>query len=163
MDSLEALIDKASLLCGSQNALATYLGETSSNISKVRHGKRPMPAHQIERLAKLLDMEAADVWLIAQDARNPFKASAPGALASLLAACLIGVLSLAPVEKSFAGSTSYSDQKLTARTLYRQASTPIDRTEGVQPQQRVIDAGRRQGLWPVAWVTCVAVPPGVTG
>lgn len=71
--SLEWVIDKASEVCGGQNALARRIGVEHTVMSKYRGGKRSVPDHVIEKLAEVAGMKAADVWLLAQDARNPFR------------------------------------------------------------------------------------------
>lgn len=77
--SLAQVIDKAAKVCGSQNALAERVGATSSQMAQFRQGKRSIPNHIIERIAEVADMNAADVWLLAKDARNPFKGETGGA------------------------------------------------------------------------------------
>lgn len=71
--SLAWVIDKAAKICGSQNALAEQVGATSSRMAQFKQGKRSVPDHVIEKLAEVAGMKAADVWLLAQDARNPFR------------------------------------------------------------------------------------------
>lgn len=71
--SLEWVIDKAAKVCGSQNELAKRVGATSSRMAQFKQGKRSVPDHVIERLAEVAGMKPADVWLLAQDARNPFR------------------------------------------------------------------------------------------
>lgn len=81
--SFEWVIDKAREMCGSQNELAKKIGVASGTMSEYRNGKRSVPDHVIERLAEVAGMKAADVWLLAQDARNPFKEERRGVAAGL--------------------------------------------------------------------------------
>lgn len=92
MQSLIHVIDKAADLCGGQNALARRLGTTSGSMSDWKSGKRSIPDHQIQAIAQLVGIEPADLWLIAQQARNPFKVSAHALLSALLAAFVAAIL-----------------------------------------------------------------------
>ena len=65
-------IDKAAELCGGQNRLADRLGTTSGAMSAARSGKRSLSKPQIDMLAKLLKVAPGELWLIAQDYRNPY-------------------------------------------------------------------------------------------
>jgi plasmid maintenance system antidote protein VapI len=67
------VLDNASKMCGGQNALARQIGVTSSNMAKYRGGKRSVPDEVVRKLAEVVGENPADVWLLAQDARNPFK------------------------------------------------------------------------------------------
>ena len=82
--SLAQVIDKAAKTCGSQNALAERVGATSSQMAQFKQGKRSIPDHIIERIAEVAGMNAADLWILAKEARNPFrgKAAAAGEAAS---------------------------------------------------------------------------------
>ena len=82
--SLAQVIDKAAKVCGSQNALAERVGATSSQMAQFKQGKRSIPDHIIERIAEVAGMNAADLWILAKEARNPFrgKAAAAGEAAS---------------------------------------------------------------------------------
>lgn len=71
--SFEWVIDKAKEMCGSQNDLAKAIGIASGTMSEYRNGKRSVPDHVIEKLAEVAGMKAADVWILAQEARNPFR------------------------------------------------------------------------------------------
>ena len=95
-NSLEQAIDRGSELCGGQNRLAARLGMAGSWLSSVRHGRKPFTDAQIEALAVLLDTEAADLWLLAQEHRNPFRQSAAGALAAWFLMVLAVILSGTP-------------------------------------------------------------------
>lgn len=83
MQSLERVIDKGAEICGGQNALARFLGIEKANLSAMRAGKRPIPDAKLEKLAKLVGIDPAQVWLIAQDARNPFRTKAAAVAAAL--------------------------------------------------------------------------------
>lgn len=67
------VVDKAAQMCGSLNALARQIEVDSGDMSKYRAGKRSVPVPVIERLAEVAGEDAADVWLLAQDARNPLR------------------------------------------------------------------------------------------
>lgn len=108
MDTLECVIAKASEMCGSQNELGRRIGISSANLTSMKKGRQPMPKEKVAAVAAVVDMPAADLWLIAQDARNPFKASAPGVLSVMVSAVLAGVLSLTPFSESRAATGTYS-------------------------------------------------------
>jgi plasmid maintenance system antidote protein VapI len=69
----KSLIDKAAKLCGSQNALARRLGVSQGSMSEYGSGKRSVPDEVIRRLAEISGENPADLWVMAQDARNPFR------------------------------------------------------------------------------------------
>jgi hypothetical protein len=110
MDTLEQVIDRAAELCGSQNELGRRIGLSSSNLAQAKLGKKPLPKEKVAAIAAVVNMEPGVLWLIAQDARNPFKHSAPGALAGLVAAVLAGVLSLFPAAETRAATGTYNAQ-----------------------------------------------------
>lgn len=68
-----AVLDKAAEKCGGQNALARRLGVEHSVMAKYRGGKRSVPDEVIRQLAELSGENPADLWVMAQDARNPFR------------------------------------------------------------------------------------------
>lgn len=72
-ESFDRVIDKAAEICGGQNALARKLDVDQSAMAKYRAGKRSVPDHVIAKIAEVAGMKSADVWLIAQEARNPFR------------------------------------------------------------------------------------------
>lgn len=84
MHRIQTLIDKASKVCGSQNALAAHLGIESGNLSRAKHGKRPFTREQIEALSVLVNEDAGDVWELQEIAnmarRNPFRTTFSDAL-----------------------------------------------------------------------------------
>jgi len=92
-DSLKQAIDKGAEMCGGQNALARYLHMPASNLSAARNGRKAIPKPQLLKLADLIGTDAADLWLLAQEYRNPFRESAAGALAAWLVAVLAVILS----------------------------------------------------------------------
>lgn len=53
-DAWQTLIDRAAKQCGTQSALAEKLGTSRQELSNAKHGRRAMPAEQIQRLAELL-------------------------------------------------------------------------------------------------------------
>lgn len=67
------VIDKAAQMCGGLNALARQIDVDSGHMSQYRAGKRSVPVPVIERLAEVAGEDAADVWLLAQEARNPLR------------------------------------------------------------------------------------------
>lgn len=67
------VLDSAAEKCGSQNALARRLGVEHSVMAKYRGGKRSVPDEVIRRLAEISGKNPADLWVMAQDARNPFR------------------------------------------------------------------------------------------
>lgn len=71
--SFDQVIDEAAKVCGGQNALARRIEADASAVAKYRAGKRSVPDHVIEKIAEIAGMNAADVWLLAQEARNPFR------------------------------------------------------------------------------------------
>lgn len=93
--SLEQVIDAAAEVCGGQNALARRLGMPSGNLSAARAGKRPFPAAKCIEVATLLGIDAATVWQLAQERKNPFRQSATAALAGYLIAIMAVVLAFA--------------------------------------------------------------------
>lgn len=72
----KSLIDKEAKLCGSQNALARRLGVSQGSMSEYGSGKRSVPDEVIRRLAEISGENPADLWVMAQDARNPFRQEA---------------------------------------------------------------------------------------
>ena len=70
------VIDSAAEKCGGQNALARRLGVEHSVMAKYRGGKRSVPDEVIRRLAEISGKNPADLWVMAQDARNPFRQEA---------------------------------------------------------------------------------------
>lgn len=95
MDTWKNLIDRAAVLCGSQNQLAVAIGSTSSNLAGAKTGQRPLTTEQIQRLAHILRMSPADVWLIAQDARNPFRSKSSRVAEGVLQMVMAVILSAA--------------------------------------------------------------------
>ena len=69
----KGLIDIAAEKCGGQNSLARRLGISSGNLSAAKIGIRPLAKEHIQELATILEEEPAQIWLAAQDARNPFR------------------------------------------------------------------------------------------
>lgn len=67
------VLDSAAEKCGGQNALARRLGVEHSVMAKYRGGKRSVPDEVIRRLAEISGKNPADLWVMAQDARNPFR------------------------------------------------------------------------------------------
>lgn len=57
-----------------------------------------MSKEQIQALAEIVGMEPADLWLIAQQARNPFRVSANALLSALLAAFVSAMLAGTPLD-----------------------------------------------------------------
>ena len=92
MESLQALIDKGAKLCGSQNALAKYLGTTSGNLSTAKNGKDTLSADKLLALAKLIQADPAELWELQEIAnlprRNPFRNALSAALSLFLAVVL---------------------------------------------------------------------------
>ena len=86
--SLVNVIDKAAKLCGSQNKLAAQIGTYSGALAAAKFGHRPITTAQLEALAQIVGMDPAELWLIAQDARNPFRVSRPGELVAYVCAIL---------------------------------------------------------------------------
>lgn len=76
MESLKALIDKGSELCGGQNALARKIGVSSTHMSKARLGKQPLSHLKLSKLADLVGHDLANLWELQEIAnlprRNPY-------------------------------------------------------------------------------------------
>lgn len=93
MDSLIRVIDKAAEICGGKNELARRIGMTPGNLSAAKTGKKALPAEHVAAIAQIVNIPAAELWLIAQDARNPFRArelAGIGIAAVILSACFSG-------------------------------------------------------------------------
>lgn len=95
--SFKEAIDAAAEICGGQNALARSIGYAPNALTEAKAGRRPLPKEKIEAVARILNMDPADLWKLSElanlDRRNPFRVSAPGALASYFAASLCVILS----------------------------------------------------------------------
>lgn len=74
--SFSRVIDEAAEVCGGQNALARRVGADASAMAKYRAGKISVPDHVIVQIAEIVGMNAADVWILAKEARNPFRGQA---------------------------------------------------------------------------------------
>lgn len=83
MQRWEILIDAASKTCGSQNKLAATLGITGPNMSQARNGRRRLTTDQVARMAEIVGVPAAEVWLAQEDYRNPFRVIETAAVAIL--------------------------------------------------------------------------------
>lgn len=94
MQTLENVIDKGAHICGGQNELARRLGMTSGNLSAAKAGKRPIPDDKVAALAQIVGMKTDELWLIAQDARNPFR----HAIAACIAGAMCVILSVGPTD-----------------------------------------------------------------
>lgn len=77
--SFSRVIDDAAEVCGGQNALARRVGADASAMAKYRAGKISVPDYVIEQIAEIVGMNAADVWILAKEARNPFRGQAAAA------------------------------------------------------------------------------------
>lgn len=95
MEQWQLLIDRAASLCGSQNKLAARLNLTSANMSSARNCRRRLSTDQLEALAEILRTDPAEIWLAQEAARNPFRQSAAGALATVLIAIVSMALAFA--------------------------------------------------------------------
>lgn len=119
--SFEWVIDKAKEMCGSQNDLAKAIGIASGTMSEYRNGKRSVPDHVIEKLAEVAGMKAADVWLLAQDARNPFRPESKVAT-TRNEGCQVGLNSsdfpLRTLGKIFAVLRVYNPSRFARRTSF---------------------------------------------
>ncbi|MEY4910307.1 MAG: putative antitoxin of bacterial toxin-antitoxin system, YdaS/YdaT [Pseudomonadota bacterium] len=67
------VLDSAAEKCGGQNALARRLEVRNGTMSEYRSGKRSVPDEVIRQIAEISGEKPEDLWLMAQDARNPFR------------------------------------------------------------------------------------------
>ena len=88
MVSMKTLIDGASKRCGSQNALAEFVGISSGKMSLARSGKRPLSAAHLQTLADLIEYDPALLWEFQEIAnmprRNPFASKIKSGVSSVL-------------------------------------------------------------------------------
>nr|WP_316639173.1 helix-turn-helix domain-containing protein [uncultured Roseateles sp.] len=103
MNTWKARIDRASEMCGGQNALARRLGIAGGNLSAARAGTKPLAKDHIAVIAEILGEDPAELWLVAQDARNPFRHAIA---ASIALAFTVIVTALFPAD-SYAQSKAY--------------------------------------------------------
>lgn len=94
MTDWKTSIDRAAEICGGQNALARRLGITSGNLSATKTGVRPLAKEHIQELARILGVDPAELWLLGQDARNPFR----HAIAACIAGLIFGILSFVHID-----------------------------------------------------------------
>lgn len=73
MESLDRVIDNAAKMCGGQNVLARRIGVSPGRLSNAKAGREPLSVDAIAALAAEVHMAPAELWLIAQDRRNPFR------------------------------------------------------------------------------------------
>ena len=85
MEQWVSLIDKAAKLSGSQTALAERMGMVRTQISDAKHGRLKLNPERIAKLAEIVGIPAAEVWLAQEDYRNPFRVVETAAVAILAA------------------------------------------------------------------------------
>lgn len=107
MQTWETLIDKGSLICGGQNALARRIGAEPTHLAQARQGRRPISRPQLEAMADVLELDPAELWeaqeLANMPRRNPFRRKAAGIAVALIAVILS---TLWPAESSMAARLS---------------------------------------------------------
>jgi DNA-binding transcriptional regulator YdaS (Cro superfamily) len=93
---VQALIDKAAKLCGSQNRLADELRVSSGRLSEWRTGKSACPDEKIVELAEIAGLDPEQTWhRVRWEKLRKMTRAARGAVVTLAYGVSVGVLSAA--------------------------------------------------------------------
>lgn len=130
MTQWETLIDQGADLCGSQNALARYLEESSSNLAQAKAGRRPLAASKLEKLATLLGVSPAVLWeaqeLANMPRRNPFRSSATATLSAVGWTVMTAILSALFLPGNQALARASAEFSLSQQVIHCRASKGAD-------------------------------------